>query len=318
VTGTVSPRAEGDGSLRDVLGVLLRRRRFVLAIPFALATVTLVVALLLPRTYTTTLVFMPERPSAGRLGGLAGVASQLGLQLPFMDMGLSPLFYAELLRSQQFLGELAVSRFAAPGDTARPLMDFLKVRGETEALRQDKAADRLKRLLEITPDETVGLVRVRVKMRSAELAHGVGQRMVELINQFNGERRRTRAKAEREFADQRQEEALKDLREAEGRLLAFITQNRDMSGAPGLLAQRERLQREVSVRQALYQSLRQSYDQARLEEVRNTPTITVVEEPQLPARPDSRKLIQKLALALLVGLLLGSFGALWQEHRATR
>jgi uncharacterized protein involved in exopolysaccharide biosynthesis len=142
--------------------------------------------------------------------------------------------------------------------------------------------------------------------------------MVELINQFNGERRRTRAKAEREFADQRQEEALKDLREAEGRLLAFITQNRDMSGAPGLLAQRERLQREVSVRQALYQSLRQSYDQARLEEVRNTPTITVVEEPQLPARPDSRKLIQKLALALLVGLLLGSFGALWQEHRATR
>ncbi|HEX5635067.1 MAG TPA: hypothetical protein VFX50_17610, partial [Gemmatimonadales bacterium] len=65
-------------------------------------------------------------------------------------------------------------------------------------------------------------------------------------------------------------------------------------------------------------SLRQAYEQARLEEVRDTPTITVVEDALLPARPDSRKLVQKLALALAVGLLFGAFAVLWQERRAVR
>jgi len=318
--GTTASHASpnGETSLRDVLAVLLRRRRLVLGLPLVLAAAMLIVSLLLPRTYTTTVVFMPERPSGKGLGGLAGVAAQLGVNLPFADLGLSPLFYAELLRSKQFLGELAVSKFTVPGDSTRRLMDYLKVRGETDPIRQDKATDRLKRLLEVTPDETVSLVRVRVKMRSAELARDVGARIVALINEFNTERRRTRARAEREFADQRQQEALKNLRESESELLSFLTQNRNTSGSPVLLAQRDRLSREVTVRQQLYQSLRQSFDQARLEEVRNTPTITVVEDPQLPARPDSRRLIQKLALALLVGLLFGVFVALWQEHRAAR
>jgi uncharacterized protein involved in exopolysaccharide biosynthesis len=318
MTRAPEPDPPAETSLRDVLAILARRRRLVLGVPLALAALTLAVTLVLPRTYTSTLVFMPERPSAGRLSGLAGVASQLGIQIPMMDAGLSPLFYAELLRSRQFLRELAASPFSIPGDSARPLLEFLRVRGQTEALRQDKAAERLLRLMEVVPDEAVGLVRVRVRLRSAELAQGVGERVVGLLNEFNGERRRTRAKAEREFAEGRQAEALRELRESEAQLVSFMIQNRDMSGSPAKVAQRDRMQREVGVRQQLYQSLRQSYEQARLEEVRDTPTITVVEEPQLPARPDSRKLIQKLALALLVGLLLGTTGALWQEHRASR
>ena len=127
--------------------------------------------------------------------------------------------------------------------------------------------------------------------------------------------RQTRARAERTFAEGRQAEALAELRAAESDLLEFLTTNRDVTGSPALVARRERLQREVTMRQTVYTSLRQSYEQSRLEEVRDTPTITVVEDALLPARPDSRKLLQKLVLASAIGLLLGGFLALVLARR---
>jgi len=305
-------------SLRDVLLVLVRRRRMVVLLPLLLGVFTVGWTLLRPRTYSATVVFMPERSDLGRLGGLAGVASQFGVNLPLGETGLSPMFYAELLRSRELLGDLATSSLPAADGTSQPLMDHLKVQAASPPLRREKTTDRLRKLIAVTPDEVVGLVRVRVVMQSPELSKAVADRLVALIDQFNGERRRTRARAEREFAEAQERDALAELRAAEGRLLAFVTQNRQVTGSPELMVQRDRLSREVSVRQSLYTSLRQAYEQSRLEEVRDTPTITIVEHAELPARPDSRKLIQKLALAGAIGLLLGAFAALWAEHRSAR
>jgi uncharacterized protein involved in exopolysaccharide biosynthesis len=305
-------------SLSDVLAVLVRRRRTVVLLPLLLGVLTVGWTLLRPRVYSATVVFMPERSDLGRLGGLAGVASQFGVNLPLGETGLSPLFYSELLRSRELLGDLATSSLPAADGATQPLMDHLKVQAANPPLRREKATDRLRRLIAVTPDEAVGLVRVRVVMHSPELAKAVADRLVALIDQFNGERRRTRARAEREFAETQERDALAELRAAEGRLLAFVTQNRQVGGSPELMVQRDRLSREVTVRQSLYTSLRQALEQSRLEEVRDTPTITLVEHAQLPARPDSRKLIQKLALAGAIGLLLGAFAALWAEHRSVR
>ena len=305
-------------SLRDVLSVLVKRRQIVVMLPLLFGVITVGWTLLRPRAYSSTVVFMPERSDLGRLGGLAGVASQFGLNLPLGETGLSPMFYSELLRSRELLGDLATSSFPGPAGDSLSLMDHLKVQAESAQLRREKATDRVRRLIAVTPDEAVGLVRVKVVMQSPELAKAVADRLVALIDQFNGERRRTRARAEREFAEAREREALDELRAAEGRLLAFVTQNRQVSGSPALMVQRDRLSREVTVRQSLYTSLRQALEQSRLEEVRDTPTITIVEHAQLPARPDSRKLIQKLALAGTIGLLLGAFAALWAEHRSAR
>jgi uncharacterized protein involved in exopolysaccharide biosynthesis len=74
-----------------------------------------------------------------------------------------------------------------------------------------------------------------------------------------------------------------------------------------------RLEREVALQQAKYTSLVQSREDARMREVRDTPVITVLEEPQLPFIVESRKSAQKAILGGVIGGLLALFFAFASE-----
>jgi uncharacterized protein involved in exopolysaccharide biosynthesis len=75
-----------------------------------------------------------------------------------------------------------------------------------------------------------------------------------------------------------------------------------------LKVRQDRLERDLSVRQRLFASLSETFEQARLEEVRDTPVVTVIESPEIPAQPDRRFLLIKTVLAGAVGTVLM---ALW-------
>jgi uncharacterized protein involved in exopolysaccharide biosynthesis len=141
-------------------------------------------------------------------------------------------------------------------------------------------------------------------MRNAELAMLVNTHLLDLLNKFNLHTRQSQASAERQFTEQRMAEVRTDLSEAENRLAAFLKTNRDYQNAPDLRFNYERLSREVSIQQQLFVSLAQSFEQAKIDEVRDTPVISVVESPELPARPDSRFLAIKTCVAFLGSLLL--------------
>src|SRR5690606_3331984 len=63
---------------------------------------------------------------------------------------------------------------------------------------------------------------------------------------------------------------------------------------------------EVSLRRQLVLSLAQAYEQARIEEVRNTPVISMLAAPVRPPQPDPRGLVLKTGAAVAVGIILGS------------
>jgi len=89
--------------------------------------------------------------------------------------------------------------------------------------------------------------------------------------------RQSQAAAERGFTEERMAEAQEELRAAENELQRFLQNNRQFQNSPELVFQHDRLQRRVAMRQQVYTSLVQSYEQARIDEVPNTPVITVVE-----------------------------------------
>src|SRR5207253_3002561 len=87
------PPYEDGASLLDVANVLLRRRRLVAGGTLVAALVTAVITLLVPDTYTATVVFVPEAPPAARVpSGLAGLANQFGVTLGAVASE-SPRFY---------------------------------------------------------------------------------------------------------------------------------------------------------------------------------------------------------------------------------
>jgi uncharacterized protein involved in exopolysaccharide biosynthesis len=296
----------GEVSLLAIANVLLRYRSLIIGTAVLLTAVVAVATLLFPRSYTANSTLTPQSRRSG--SSLSGLAAQFGLALPTGEGGQSPAFYADLLTSRQILGAVVDTKFEYPSDTGTvrgTLVEIYRSKGATPALRRDGAIRQLAKSVQATTVQKTGVIDVAVTARHPELALLLSKRLIELLNEFNLHTRRTQAGAERRFTEQRLGEVRRDLRAAEDDLQRFLQRNRDYRNSPELNFQQERLQREVLLQQQLFSTLSESYEQAKIEEVRDTPVITVVEAPEAPVRPDPRGLVRNSFLSLLLGTVLG-------------
>lgn len=311
----------GEVTLIGLLNILLERRRriFVLSILGAVAIV--LVTLVLPRTWTSSGTFLPQGDQV-QSSRLSSLAAQFGVSVPLQGGGESPQFYADLMRSESLLEEVVETEYPLPadGDTARTnLIRVYDVEKDDHERAVAEAVDALREDLWVTTNAETGVVRFSVEMESPELARGVAQRLVDLVNEFNLESRQTRAAEEADFLEERVEEARQDLLAAEDSLKGFLERNRSYQGSPTLRFEYQRLQRRVGLEEQVYTSLSQSYEEARISRVRNTPVITVVEAPQRPAKPDRRRLLLKGVLGILLGFFVAVVWSIWEEYlRGTR
>jgi len=302
-------QADEDLTLVSLVGFLLRNRRLILATGLIAFLVIGVIAFLRHRTYTSTARFMPQT-SENVLSRLSGLAATFGVAVPGSDESSSPAFYADLLQSRDILRRTAETRyaFAARGDSLHgSLIELLEVRGASPAIRRDEAAKELLKSITVTVGRETGTIDLEVTTPWAELSQQVAARMIQQVSEFNLSRRQTKAGAERRFVEARLAEAGDSLRGAEARLQSFLQRNRDYRNSPQLLFAHDRLDRELSMQQQVYTTLAQSYEAARIDEVRDTPVITVIEPPDLPAKPDPRLALVKGLLAGILGLALGAF-----------
>jgi uncharacterized protein involved in exopolysaccharide biosynthesis len=307
----------GEVSLLGLLNVLLRHRGLIASTAVLAALLVGVLILIVPRTFTAESGLTPQsrRPTSS----LLGVAAQFGLVLPGADAAQSPAFYADFLTSRPVLGAVVDTRFEYPSNTGLvrgTLVDIYRSKGPTEALRRDAAIRRLGESIQATTVQKTGVIQLSVTARNPVLALEINRRLIELLNQFNLETRQSQAAAERRFTERRLGEVRQDLRGAEDRLQQFLQRNRDYRNSPDLSFQQDRLQREVLLQQQLFTTLAEAYEQAKIEEVRDTPVITVVEAPEAPVRPDPRGLIWKTLLSLGLGAALGAAVAIGRAYAA--
>lgn len=291
-----------------VVNAILSNRRRVLVPAVLAAALTGVVTLLTPRDWTSVGTFVP---AGQRLpSSLSGLAAQLGVALPTGDANTNPQFYSQLLGSREILEAVLLTRFprrGTVGDSAE-LISLLGVRSSDPIRRMDKGLEKLRRRFWTSADLKTGVVSLGVSMRDPQLAQDVANRFLGLLNEYNLRRRQSQASSERAFTERRLAEVKADLRNAEDALEGFLRRNRDIRNSPELSFQQDRLGREVSLQQALYGSLAQAYEQARLEEVRDTPVISVLDHPGLPLRADTRLVLLKMLIMFLLG---AGAGALW-------
>jgi uncharacterized protein involved in exopolysaccharide biosynthesis len=324
--GTQAPGADPDFgpevSLVSLLTVLLRRRRVVIGIPLVLLALAVALHALRGRTYVAVSSFLPETERV-MPAGLSGLAAQFGLSLPTSNSGESVDFYVELTRSPELLRGLAAHRFLVQAhpddpDTLRgTLYDLLRIRGSTRTTREQAAVNGLRRLVVARPERRTGMVVVETRAPWPGLAEAMNSVLLEQISEFNLRRRQSRAAAERRFIEGRVQQAGTELQAAEAALAEFLRRNARYEQSPDLVVLHSRLQRRIDLQQQVYAGLVQAYEQARIEEVRNTPVITVVEPPQGTGKV-AGSLGRSLMLALVVGGLIGVGAAFLGEHLADR
>lgn len=275
------------------------------------AAVVGVVTLLTPQRYSAGFTMVPQVSDAGN-SGLSSIASQLGVNIGSIDLTQSPLFYSELLGSRAFMlglsgGSYLVEGAAGPRDSL--LYEWMKAPGATPEQRHERAAILLRGKTAISSSARSGIVRFVVTLKDSALVRQVAMRALAQIDSFNLRTKQTQARAERAFLELRADSLEWHLRNAEDALVRFDDRNRAATLAPALRTERDRLSREKQVVENVAGIVRQQLERARMEEVRNTPVITIVEAVRSPTWPERRYLLFKtvaVAVAMTV-LWLGAF-----------
>lgn len=296
-------------STLGLLEIIARHLRTLILVPLGVAALAVMYVVLAGRTYRADSSFTPEA-SGGALQRVAGLAAQFGVSLGGNSPGESVDFYSELIRSRSILEQVVkqqyVNRpaglFAGRDSVVGTLVEVYHSAGPNELERLNRAIYTANANLRVKPSPRSNIVRVSVIASSAQLAERINANLLQAVSDFNVAKRQTRAAGERAFVAERLRLAQAELESAESAVGAFLRSNRRYQDAPQLNVEFARLQRRVELRQQVANTLAQAFEQSRIEEVRNTPVITVVEHPEGAAVPE-----RTLSKAAVLGGLLGGF-----------
>jgi ribosomal protein L17 len=298
-------RHQGELSLLALANFALRQRALLILVPLFLFAATVGYNLLQDRTYTSVASFVPQSRGP-EPGNLAGIAAQFGVSIGGSEPAHSPAFYAELVRSRTILGPLADTSFVAvPGEPPVTLAGVYGIETTEPLRRREQVIEELRGDVWARTSRETGVVTMFIRAATPLLAHGIALHIFELLNEFNVTTRQSQARAERAFVESLLRSAEAELLTAERAQQQFLQANRQWDRSPELLFQHERLAREVHSRQQLLDALRQRYEQARIDEVRDAPLITMLETPSIPLQGDARGTVGRGVLALFIGGLLG-------------
>ncbi|MEO8576300.1 MAG: hypothetical protein ABI556_06365 [Gemmatimonadales bacterium] len=309
-------KSQGDISAVSLVNVILRHRWMILMLGLAFGLYSGAKSVTSPKTYTTEFQFMPK--GARGQSGLGGIAAQLGVTLGGASES-SPQLYSDLLETRSLLWPVAQKTYRIRGDSGErtgDLMTIFRIRSPRPAVVRARVINSLKGAIKPTLAAKTGVITTTVQTGNPELSLQIAQNLLEQVNVYNLTRRQEQAAAERGFVERQVDEKRSELRAAEQEMENFLESNRLWRSSPQLSLEYGRLQRVVDMRNQIYTSLLQSYETARIEEVRDLPVITVIEAPELPLDPDRRGGLRKTLVGVLVGLVIGALIAFFRDKMA--
>lgn len=318
---TIGPRArhaEGpreETSLLGFVNVLLRHRGLIAVCSLAGGAILGLTSLQTNRMYLSYTTFTVR----GSRAAPSGIAAQLGLTAGTSAETQTPAFYGELVTSRAILGPVARKTYTIStptGQVQRPLAYFFGIDEKNPGVAAARALDMLTSRVAILEIGRTGVITVVARAERPQIAQQILQNVLVEVDAYNLAQRRKRAAAERDFIERRLADAAATLASAEGQLSNFLQTNREYSSSPVLQMENDRLQRVVRMRQQIYTGMAQSLEQAKIEEVRDLPTISVIDPPEAALSPERPLAIRRSLLGLIAGLLLGIVLAFFRERGA--
>jgi len=294
--------------VRSAIGAVILSGRRGLIFLAAGTAVGIVTALLLPDRYESTAGFIAQKSTQSLVpSGLQGLAASFGFG---QDNDYSPKFYADLASSRPILLAAINASYRIPSGDSTTLADYIAIEHideDSRALATEAALKDLAKRVVARADVRTNIITLSVEARYPTLARDILMRLLKSLDSLNIMFRQQQSRGLRVFYETRVRDAQVQLDSSESALQHFLERNRSIQNSPLLTFEQDRLQRTLDVKKAVYTTIIQQYEQARLEEARNVPTLTVLADPYVPTKksgPPRRLIIALFAMAGLVMLWL--------------
>ena len=299
----------------------IRNSRLLLGLPLLFALLTVGIFLVLPKKYTSTVSFVPAGPELPG-GALSALAGQVGVSLG-TDPAASPDYFVSILGTREMLQPLVERKYeytSVDGPAQATLIELMEISGSDSGRTIAAALKTLQEnVLDIAVNRRSGVITVDARTKWPDVSYALASALIVQLDSFMYEMRQRRGEAESRFLSERLNGARLELTQAEATLSTFLARNRSYQSDPVLVAEQERLRRDIQLKVDVFSLLTQGYEQARTTAQRNTPSINVVQPARLPLRFDRRGLAQKALAGAFIGalvslLLLGAAAAVEQAR----
>jgi len=300
--------------LRTLFKILWGDRKLIVTIMGFITLLGLIYALLATPLYKSTITMYPSGESSGGLNRLQGMASMFGMN---MGGGESTFHIPDIINSRTLQSKIIDKKWDIGLDRApADLISFWEINANNKFSRdagdrslelETFAFERLSNRISVKESKT-GLIKVDVLMERPELSAQIANYIYSGVVEFTNANHTKTSKFNRNFIEKRQAEVKDILNNAENKLKDFRSKNRKVIDSPQLQLELERLLRDVEIQTQIFITLQQQYELAKIEEVKETPSVVVLDKgfPSVYKDSPKRKLI--VILCIFIG---GFFGVLF-------
>ena len=262
-----------------------------------------------PIYQSSATILLPE--SKSNIGGLMGLASQFGVNLPTgVNADLSnPSLFPELIRSRTFAEKILDKKFfVAEYDKNLTLLAILTHGIAPPQFSRDtlisQAIQPLREIIEFERNTLGNFSAIRVALPDPVFAKELAEVVLSELEALNRYFKSKTVNEKLIFIEQRISSVRNELNISEYALKTFSEQNRQTS-SPALQLEQERLAREVDIQKNIFLTLKQQLELAKIEEIQESSIVQVLDRPQVPLGPINKNLKMSIAISILIGLVMG-------------
>ena len=171
---------------------------------------------------------------------------------------------------------------------------------------EEKAINKFNDHVEVIENRLSGLIKIKVKLEdpivSASVANFIGDQVQLYIQRENS----AQFNKEKLFISDRLSIVKSELESSEVELKGFTERNRNYEDSPELFMVFSRIFREVEAKKQVYLTLQQQLELARIEEVKQTPILHILDHAIPPVKKSSPNRLLFLMISTILGLISSS------------
>ena len=298
-------------SFSDILLTISEHLKVAVLVPFVVVflTFTYVQFIKVPQYESWASVLLPE--DAGTPGGLAGLASSFGINIPIAakaDLS-SPTLFPELMTSRTFAEIILQKKFYTEkfGEELS-LLSILTNEKNIINDNQDEliaiAMSSFGNLIEFKKTTSSPVSEIKVTTFEPEFSQKLAESILKELENLNRYYKSKSINEKTNFIEQRISSVQDDLEFSEISLKEFSEKNRQIS-SPSLQLEYERLSRDVEIQKGIYLTLKQQLELAKIEEVQQSTIVQVLDRPQIPLYASNKNIKMSILLSGFLGSGLG-------------
>tara|TARA_B100000315_G_scaffold25556_1_gene22081 strand:- start:2321 stop:3409 length:1089 start_codon:yes stop_codon:yes gene_type:complete len=307
-------------SLTDILLVLAKQLKLLVITPLILGVITAFYVLFIAQpVFVSSAKIMSSSSGGGSTSQLRGLAAQFGVSVPMGDEGVEQWVYPDIIKSRILARAMLQQKFnTVKYGPQKSLLQILTYGDEEPTVASETliklGVNSFLEMIGVEKDRVTTIYTITVSAFEPQFATDLCAVLIDELDEHQRKYKTAKVKETRLFIEGRIVEVQIELREAEEILKEFRDRNRQIQQSPTLLLAQQRLIREATVLTGVFTTLKQQLEMIKIEEVRESSVIQVIDPPEAPLFRNSPKRKRSVLLSLFLGFGVAVAGAFVREY----